>query len=72
MTTAAHNNDSKPRRKKVCIILIVIAVFLILAAFDVRLITRKYVIDAPEIAGNIKIAFVADLHSCNYGSDKIY
>ena len=68
MTTAAHNNDSKPRRKKVCIILIVIAVFLILAAFDVRLITRKYVIDAPEIVGNIKIAFVADLHSCNYGS----
>ena len=68
MTTAAYNNTPKPKRTKKRVILIIILAFLLLAAFDVRLTTRRYVIDAPEITGNIKIAFVADLHSCTYGS----
>ena len=68
MTTAACKSASKSGRKKFLIIPIVLLALLILAAFDTRLTIRRYTIDAPEITGNINIAFVADLHSCSYDS----
>jgi 3-dehydroquinate dehydratase len=40
---------------------------LLLAAFDCRMVIRKYQIDAAEIESPVRIALVTDLHSCRYG-----
>jgi len=43
---------------------------LALAAFDCRLIVRRYSVDALEISSSIRIALVTDLHSCRYGENQ--
>lgn len=51
-----------------CIILIVAVILLF--AFDIRLKTVTYIIKSSEIADEIKLALVTDLHSCYYGKNQ--
>lgn len=49
------------------ILLILLFLLLAAAAFDLRLLTRRYVLRDQRISEGIRIGFVADLHSCDYG-----
>ncbi len=59
------------KKKYVFIICIILLVVLFIAAFDVRLKTVTYTIKSSKITGEIKLAFVTDLHSCRYGKNQI-
>jgi len=49
------------------ICLVVLSALIIAAAFDSRLLVRRYEVDAEEISSPVRIALVTDLHSCRYG-----
>ena len=57
------------KRKKSTILLITAAVLVLLCifAFDTRMKTVIYQIDAPQIEDTVRLALVTDLHSCSYG-----
>ena len=59
-------------KKKVLKILtvVMIVIIILLAAFDNRLKTVEYTIKTDKISGNVKIAIIADLHSCLYGENQ--
>ncbi|MEA4986769.1 MAG: metallophosphoesterase [Anaerovorax sp.] len=60
------------KRKMQCIIAAVIAmVFIMLAAFNTSLQITYYEVISSKVKETIRIAFIADLHSCNYGSGQI-
>lgn len=52
------------RRWLVCAALLLVLGF---AAFDARLIVRRYPIEAEEITAPVRLAVLTDLHECNYG-----
>lgn len=58
------------RKKRRIIALCVLAAVVLAAALDVRMVTRFYRLDAPEINAPVRIALVTDLHSCNYGRNQ--
>ena len=61
------------KRMKIAIIIsaaIALAVLLIFA-LDTRIVTRFYKIDSDKISSKVRIALVADLHSCSYGENQI-
>lgn len=43
---------------------------LMLWAADMRLAVRTYTVDLPMMKGNIRLAVIADLHSCRYGKNQ--
>jgi len=43
---------------------------LVLCAADSRLHIVQYAVDAPQVETPLRIAFVADLHSCLYGENQ--
>lgn len=45
-------------------------VLLALCALDVRLAVRTYTVDLPRVEGKIRLALIADLHSCRYGREQ--
>ena len=47
-------------------LLAAVLVVLLVAAFDTRLVTRTYPIDAP-VETTVRLAVLTDLHSCDYG-----
>lgn len=51
-------------------VFLTIAAVCLLSALDMRLKTQCYTIPSDKITGNIRIALIADLHSCRYGSDQ--
>ncbi len=57
------------KRKKQIVFAIIISaiVILIFFALNKRLTVRYYEIESNKITDNVRIAFVADLHSCYYG-----
>jgi predicted MPP superfamily phosphohydrolase len=59
------------KKKAVCAaVFLAIAAVCLLPALDMRLKTQWYTIPSDKITGNIRIALIADLHSCRYGSDQ--
>ena len=58
------------KKKSVFIICIILIVGILAAAFDMRLQTAIYTIKTPKITEKVKIALVADLHSCSYGENQ--
>lgn len=52
------------------ILAILLILILLAAAFDSRMIVRRYEIDAEEISAPIEIVLVTDLHSCRYGENQ--
>ena len=70
MTTNSVNNASKKRvgKKQLSTIAIILFAIVVFAAFDVRLSVNTYTIDARQITSSISIAYVSDLHSCDYGT----
>ncbi|MBE5766551.1 MAG: metallophosphoesterase [Clostridiales bacterium] len=70
MTTNLVNHASKKRDRKklLCTVAIILIAIVVFVAFDVRLSVSTYMVDARQITGNIGIAYVSDLHSCNYGT----
>lgn len=58
------------KKKKLIVLIAAALLVLCLLAFDVRLKTVKYQIDAPEVEEKITFALVADLHSCYYGKEQ--
>lgn len=54
-------------KKKILIITAAILAALILPGFDCRLKTVGYDILTDKVSGEIKLAFISDLHSCRYG-----
>lgn len=55
-------------KRKALVLIALLAVAL--AAFDCRMVVRKYSVDAAEISEPIRIALVTDLHSCRYGANQ--
>jgi predicted MPP superfamily phosphohydrolase len=51
---------------------IVFAILLLFMFFglDVRLKVVTYTLEDEQITGNLRVAFIADLHSCNYGKNQ--
>ena len=43
---------------------------LILISLDMRFAVRTYTVDLPRMEGSIRLALIADLHSCRYGKDQ--
>ena len=58
------------KKKSLLVICIILIVGILTASFDVRLKTVVYTIQTPKITEKIKIALVADLHSCSYGENQ--
>ena len=58
------------KKKSVFIICIILIVGILTVSFDVRLKTVVYTIKTPKITEKMKIALVADLHSCSYGKNQ--
>lgn len=56
--------------KKTRVLLIIILIVVSVLAFDVRLKTVEYYVKSSKINGEIKLALVTDLHSCNYGKNQ--
>ncbi len=55
-------------KKKIITAVLLLALFLLcIAAFDARLKTVTYRIDAPQLDAPIRLALVTDLHSSGYG-----
>ncbi|MEL7656598.1 MAG: metallophosphoesterase, partial [Bacillota bacterium] len=61
--------ESINKRKRLIVFAIIIfaIVILVFFAFNERLTVRNYEIASNKINDNIRIAFIADLHSCYYG-----
>ena len=57
----------KTQKKYVWFVVLLIFVILCLAAFDSRMIVRRYDVDATEISTPVRVVLVTDLHSCDYG-----
>ena len=49
--------------------MVLLAILLLAAAFDCRLTTRTYAIEAP-VSVPVRLAVLADLHSCAYGEEQ--
>ena len=56
--------------KKTRVLLIITLIVVCGLAFDMRLKTVEYNVKSSEIHGEIKLALVTDLHSCNYGENQ--
>ena len=61
---------SKTNRKKKILWLLLPLLLLVLVSLDMRLTVRTYTVDLPRMEGNIRLAVIADLHSCRYGKDQ--
>lgn len=55
------------KRTKILLFLPAVLLLLILPGFYNALAVRRYTVEAPEIAGPVRIALITDLHSCAYG-----
>jgi len=62
--------SSKQRIKRLLksVIIIAVVIFLLIAC-DARLVTRNYTIYSDKVTAPVRLAIVADLHSCYYGAD---
>lgn len=60
--------NASVRNRWIRVAIFVLAVLVLFAAFDPRMIIRRYVVEAKEISSEIRIALLTDLHSCKYGS----
>ena len=58
------------KKKKKVIILLAIFITIFVLAFDVRLQITTYTIKSSEIKGEVKLALITDLHSCDYGENQ--
>ena len=58
--------------KKTRVLLIITLIVVCGLAFDMRLKTVEYNVKSAEIHGEIKLAIVTDLHSCDYGENQNY
>jgi hypothetical protein len=61
----------KEKKRVVFAIIISAIVILILLACNDKLTVRYYEIESNKITDTVRIAFVADLHSCSYGEGQI-
>lgn len=61
---------SKTNRKKKILWLLLPLLLLVLVSLDMRFTVRTYTVDLPRMEGNIRLAVIADLHSCRYGKDQ--
>lgn len=60
----------KTRRAKFIVgipLILALQISVVLFAFDSRLAVSRYEVDTDKINGQIKLAVVTDLHSCDYG-----
>lgn len=55
------------KRKSIIVLCIMLIVVILFLSFDMRIKTVTYTIESSKIAGEIKLALVTDLHSCDYG-----
>ncbi len=60
----------KGRGLLLCALLLCALLLLALCALDVRLAVRTYTVDLPRVEGKVRLALIADLHSCSYGRDQ--
>ena len=67
MKTLKRVNKKKILKISAVFLIVIIILF---ATFDNRLKTVEYTIKTDKISGDIKIAIVADLHSCLYGENQ--
>jgi len=51
------------------IILLCVVLVLCISALDPRLTVTKYVLQSEKLQGPVRLALIADLHSCYYGKD---
>ncbi len=58
------------KNKKIAVALSLAAVATALAASDTRLKITEYQITTDKLSGEIRLAFVSDLHSCKYGENQ--
>lgn len=58
------------KRKKKLLFAISVFIIILVFAFDVRLQIASYTIKSPEIKGEVSLALLTDLHSCNYGENQ--
>ena len=55
------------KRTKILLILLAVLLLLFLPGFYNGLAVRRYTVEAPGVAGPVRIALITDLHSCAYG-----
>lgn len=60
-------NYPKKNKKKILWILLILFLIIAVIGLDSRMTTKTYYLQSHKISSNIKIGFVADLHSCDYG-----
>ncbi len=61
--------DEQMRRKWWIILAVLAALLLAAAALDMRMIVRRYELDAPEITAPVRLAVLTDFHGCDYGEN---
>lgn len=60
-------------KRKILVLSLILTIILILGvAFNSSLTIRHYSIESKKVDSPIRIAFLADLHSCNYGDKSKY
>lgn len=59
------------KRKIISLIIIVFFVIVSIFAFNTDLVVQYYTISTDKVSKNVRIAFIADLHSCYYGENQI-
>ena len=55
------------KRTKILLILLAVLLLLFLPGFYNGLAVRRYTVEAPDVAGPVRIALITDLHACAYG-----
>lgn len=71
--TGMYGDEKKPmkkRRTKILLILLAVLLCLLLPGFYNALKVVHYTVNADNVAQPIRVALVADLHSCAYGEDQ--
>ena len=51
----------------VCLVVILLVLALLIAACDSRLVLRIYSLETEKVSAPVRLAVLADLHSCDYG-----
>lgn len=55
------------RKLKIALLVFIPLILVCVAAFNTSLVTRYYNVASTQVNGSVRIALIADLHSCDYG-----
>ena len=58
------------KKNKIRLIIALLAILLLAAALDCRLVVRYYTVEAEAITQPVRLALLTDLHSCRYGENE--